>query len=81
MKPNPSFQHQSNEFWALVKYASESLGYSNRSTKTSDNSLRRYHQSDILALAHPFTIADDIETVVEYLNYRAELIEIYVRPY
>ncbi len=80
MKPNPSFLHQSNEFWALVKYASESLGYSNRSIKTSDNSLRRYNQSEILTLARPFTISDDVEIVVEYLNYRAELIEIYVQP-
>lgn len=80
MKPNPFFQHQSNEFWALVKYASESLGYSSRSSKAPDNNLRRYHQSEIVALARPFTVADNIEIVVEYLNYRAELIEVYVRP-
>lgn len=80
MKPNPSFQNQSNEFWALVKYASESLGYSSRSIKASENSLRRYSHSEIQALARPFTISDDIEIVVEYLNYRAGLIEIDIRP-
>jgi hypothetical protein len=75
MKPNPSFRNQPNEFWALVKYASETLGYSNRSSKTPGNNLRRYNHSEIQALADIFAVADSIEIVVEYLNYRATIIE------
>jgi hypothetical protein len=80
MKPNPSFQSQPSDFWALVKYASESLGYSNRSRKTSDTNLKRYNLSEVQALADDFAISDNVEIVVEYLNYRANLIKNDIRP-
>jgi hypothetical protein len=75
MKPNPSFQNQSSDFWALVKYASESLGYSKRSRKTSGSNLKRYNLAEVEALADNFAISGNVEIVVEYLNYRASLIE------
>jgi hypothetical protein len=80
MKPNPSFQNQSSDFWALVKYASESLGYSKRSKKTSGSNLKQYDLAEIEALADNFAISDNVEMVVEYLNYRANLIENNIRP-
>jgi hypothetical protein len=74
--PNPSFQNQPSEFWALVKYASETLGYSSRLRSKIDNEfLRRYDHSEIQTLASRFTISDKAELVVAYLNYRADLIE------
>ena len=79
MEKNLLFQGQPSEFWALVKYASERLGYSNRSSKTSD-SLRRYEFSEIQALADRFIILEDVEFVVNYLNYRASLIENKIQP-
>ena len=80
MKPNPSFLNQPSEFWSLVKYASETLGYSNRSTRTGDNPLRRYEVLEIQALADRFTVSDNIDLAVEYLNYRAGVIENDIRP-
>lgn len=73
------FQNQPGEFWALVKYASESLGYSNRSI-LSGKPLKRYSPSDIETLSSRFKVPDNLELVVEYLNYRATLIEEHVRP-
>jgi len=46
MKPNNKFTNQSPQFWALVKLASESLGYSNR--KSKGQSLRRFSSEEIL---------------------------------
>jgi hypothetical protein len=80
MKPNPSFQRQSSEFWALVKYASESLGYSNRSSIPTDGKLKRYNRAEIEALADQFMLSDKVDVVVTYLNYRAKLIEDDIRP-
>ncbi len=80
MKPNPSFQNQSNEFWALVKYASESLGYSNRLSSAGSSNLKRYNNTEIQALAGQLTILDKVEPVVAYLNYRATLLESTVQP-
>lgn len=76
MKPNSSFQNQPSEFWALLKYASEALGYSSRLRSRIDNKfLRRYDHPEIQALASRFTISDNADLVVAYLNYRANLIE------
>lgn len=79
MKPNRVFLKQPNEFWALVKYVSESLGYSDRSTKGTK--LRRYELEEIRAFGKQFSI-DHIttNTVLQYLNYRAELIEKGIEP-
>ena len=80
MKLNSNFQNQPSDFWALVKYASETLGYSNRSRKESDKDLRRYVLSEIEALSDRFKLSDRLNLVVEYLNYRANLIENEIQP-
>ena len=80
MKPNPDFKNQPSDFWAVVKYASETLGYSNRSRKTSDADLRRYSRSEIEALSDRFKLSERLGQVTEYLNYRATLIEDDIQP-
>lgn len=77
MVPNPAFVTRNVKFWAFVRYASQSLGYSVRKKKgVKKVSLRSYSSDEIEALA--FGANTDAKTrlrVLEYLNYRARLIE------
>lgn len=75
MQPNPSYLNRSSQFWALAKYISESLGYSKKST------LRTFELKEIEELDG--TIFSDSKTilpVVDYLNFRADLIANKVQP-
>jgi len=75
------FRKQPSEFWALVKLASQLLGYSER----GKGRLKRYAPDEIAAaLAErgldPFAAAGDVERLVEYSNIRADLLETVVEP-
>ena len=79
MKPNIKFVNQTHQFWALVRLASESLGYSNR--KSKGQSLRRFTVGDILNLEIEASFDKDLEEkVTNYLNYRASVLEDHVKP-
>lgn len=81
MKPNPAFLNQPNEFWALVRGVSESLGYSQRRTKEAGQKLRAYRPDEIRLFAKPFFVSEAVaKKVWEYLDYRAALLTNKVRP-
>lgn len=86
MKANPKFTNQSSRFWATVKIVSERAGYSERGKKREPVKMKRYDFSDIvktfttLGLPNDYCIKDGKPTpecalVLEYLNYRADLLE------
>src|SRR3989338_9999892 len=81
MKPISKFVGRDRKFWALVKFISERLGYSDRKTK----GLRRYDYQEIkefLDLNNLFSQDQDqnIKDVVDYLNERAKTLENEVKP-
>lgn len=77
MRPNRAYLGQPCEFWAVVRFTSQSLGYSDRSNQR----MRRYEDKEILNLADEFAIDDRLaEAVRGYLNYRADLIEREIEP-
>ena len=79
MKPNPSFLRQPTEFWAMVKYISETLGYSDRNSKGSR--LKRYNYEQLRTFEGQCIVGvNTLRTVLEYLNYRAALIEEDIQP-
>lgn len=49
MQPDPDFRNQTPEFWALVKLASQELGYSHRATKSSPSRARSYASTEVVA--------------------------------
>ena len=81
MKPDPRFQSETAEFWALVRCISESLGYSIRAKRgDSERSLRRFTSDELAAHRVTFAVSNPtIARVRQYLNYRAEMLEGYVR--
>ena len=96
MLPNKKFANEDPRFWATVKIVSETAGYSERVKKINgvmtDPSMKRYTMADILechekiciSKGYCFDVNDvPLETanrVLEYLNYRNELIELEVKP-
>lgn len=79
MKPNEKFLNRSNEFWALVKLSSEYLGYSER--KSRGSKLKRHNIDEIQNLSKDiFVEGNTRELVLEYLNFRADLLEEKVQP-
>ena len=81
MEPNPIFLNQSNEFWALVRGVSGSLGYSQRKTKEVGQKLKKYHPDEILLFAKPFFVSEAVtKKAGEYLDYRATLLTNKIRP-
>lgn len=84
MKPNPIFLNQTNEFWALSKYISETLGYSKRfgaRVRTIEGTLMRYTRESTQNINDQFVIDPDIlKSALDYLNYRATALETNVTP-
>jgi hypothetical protein len=83
MHPDPRFTGQPPSFWALVKLASEGLGYSDRRVGTTPGNLRRHASADIAAfLARVGWEATEaeIEAAATYIAFRANLLESDVRP-
>lgn len=73
MKPNKHFLNKSNAFWAIVRYCSQQLGYSDRKTK----GMKRYDIEQLNYSISQFNIPINLlKEVLHYLNYRAELIDI-----
>jgi hypothetical protein len=89
MKPDSAFSQLPADFWAYVRFVSESLGYSKRAAGT----LRRYTSDEILAwlgsqnglsdkpLRRPLADRTYLALLVKYLNYRADTLESCVRPH
>jgi hypothetical protein len=91
MRPNPEFIHQDNRFWAVVKLVSETVGYSQRSPKGEDPKMRRYDFSDVMKCHNKLEIPKALcfesdgsptsltKKVIEYLNYRGDVIENHIK--
>jgi hypothetical protein len=76
MKPNADYIVSPPEFWALVRYASEQIGYSTPAKKGRPKSLRRFTSAEIDQLSSSLGIGADIgHRVTSYLNYRADVLE------
>ncbi|PIU52402.1 MAG: hypothetical protein COS90_11630 [Deltaproteobacteria bacterium CG07_land_8_20_14_0_80_60_11] len=79
MIPNPDFVNRPNNFWAIVKYASELLGYSNRLPK--NKGMKTYKREEFKILEEKVNISNDlVSDVLIYLNYRNYIIEKNIAP-
>ncbi len=79
MIPNKKYLNRPNEFWAIVKYASELLGYSSRSRKYPG--MKKYSNNDVRIIEGKFNISPAIlDNVLQYMNYRNSAIQDYVAP-
>ena len=78
MQAFPEFRDIDPSFWALVKYVSETLGYTDRKTR----SIRTYSIEDIIYLLEARNIAASeflVRLLKEYFDKRASLLNDYVR--
>lgn len=78
MQAFPEFNNVDPSFWALVKYISETLGYTNRKTK----SIRTYSTesiSSLLSSRNISTSGSTIQMLTSYFDKRATLLNDYVR--
>lgn len=84
MKADPRFANQNQEFWALVKLASERMGYSERRTKALPaTGMRRHSAAAIQGLADANGWDVSSATVAQaalYIAYRADTLEKLVKP-
>ena len=85
MEPSPAFSNQTPEFWAVVKLASQLLGFSVRKTKTTASRVMTYTADDLVEALRerdldPSGHGDVIEHVAKYSVERARLMEEIVRP-
>lgn len=90
MKPDPRFIGQSKQFWAHVRSVSQKLGYTTRAGKVPSQ-IKRYRIEDIAGCLvtlgmSPLTVVDDEgratdlgNTLVEYFEYRADVINTVVQ--
>lgn len=77
MRPDPAFRNKHTEFWTLVRYSSQLMGYTDRKTQC----LKRYSFKKISDKMSDLNISENIlRDAVFYLNYRAELIEKNIEP-
>lgn len=73
MKATEKFREQTHEFWGLVRFVSQELGYTNRRTRI----IRVYSEDEIKKLlkTNGYNADDElIRTVAEYSNTRADLL-------
>lgn len=93
MKPVPRFANLDRSFWALVKFVSEQLGYSERVKRGQPKRLRRYAirevvdclasrglDSTLLASARTWKPTRLGGRLIDYLNTRARILESRVEP-
>jgi hypothetical protein len=85
MEPSPEFRNQSPEFWAVVKLASQLLGFSVRRTKKNPSRVKTYTSDDLVKALRereldPSDRRDVIERVAKYSVERARLMEEIVHP-
>lgn len=74
-----SFSRLGAEFWAMVKYVSEGLGYTNR----QQGNVRIFTEDEIYKLCRETNakISDDyIRAISDYSRWRAETLNDFVRP-
>lgn len=75
MLANQFFMGRPSEFWALVKYASQTLGYSNKGVALN------YNVQDVRRIAAlmrlPQAVAND---ATDYMNYRSDVLQTVVQP-
>lgn len=76
MEPNQKYTDLGAEFFAFVRFASESIGYSHRKKKGDTSGLgklRKYELSEILSVAENFVVTETIaKDALDYMNWRAE---------
>ena len=73
MKATEKFREQTHEFWGLVRFVSQELGYTNRRTRI----IRVYSEDEIKKFlkTNGYNADDElIRTVAEYSNTRADLL-------
>lgn len=76
MIANKAFLDKGADFWAIVKYSSELLRYSNRS-----GGMKEYNNSDLQTIGNKFNISSMvIDDVLQYMNYRNSLIAEHIAP-
>lgn len=78
MKPNPIYQNKSQSFWALVKLLSDKLGYSTR------QGLKTYtlEECNPILINNNINInQNELNTVIQYLNYRSNVLNSQVQYY
>lgn len=85
MEPCPDFRNQPPEFWALVKLASQVLGFSVRKTTTTASRVATYKPSDLVVALRKRGLDPSgreilLQQVAEYSEERARLMEEVVRP-
>ncbi len=77
MQPDSRFLHQPNDFWALTRYVSETVGYSERGR----DRLKRYQPQDLQQFSDRFVIDPVVAPqVIDYLNFRSSFLEERVKP-
>jgi hypothetical protein len=81
MRPLEQYRDQRPEFWALVKLASQEIGYSERGT----GRIKRYDAGRIAQMLRargldPRGHEATVERVATYVAKRAELLEMQVKP-
>jgi len=91
MRPNAKFTHKDNRFWAVAKLVSETAGYSERSKKGEEPRMKKYNVDDVLNCHEKLELPKSLcfkkdgkptqltIEVIEYLNYRSELIGGYIK--
>lgn len=77
MKPSETFLGRSSAVWAAIKYSSEQLGYSCRATKKHPQAgMRKYEMAEIQTSLRAFKVTNETtRLVLNYMNYRADIIE------
>ena len=75
MKPDETYLNRTPYFWAVIKYTSEQIGYSNRS-RNGVIQMRSYSINEVNAKLDRFDKSDQfVKEIVGYLNYRSNLIQ------
>lgn len=87
MRPDLRFHRQSKVFWANVRTISEAVGYTERRTKRirkpTPADIRRSYAERGLGTQHLFddgSLTSLGEDILEYFEYRANVLNEYVRP-
>lgn len=78
MRAFEKYRHQSPEFWALVKFVSQELGYTDRKTK----SIRTFSETEITKLLDDKGFLfryEDVQDVVDYSQKRAHILNTFAR--
>lgn len=79
MFAEPAFNRLGAEFWAIIKFVSEELGYTDR----RHGAVRIFTENDVYSLCREMKtrISDDyIHAVADYSRWRAETLNNFVRP-